>query len=355
MAEIETLKTDEKTENISDKKYENVVKKITDGFYFLDFTYDYDIDELLNQGVSNIGKLLAHINTRYGKKKSKVKYKPGRFACTTFNCVTRSGDTLFARNFDYKSSPCFLVRTSPKNGYQSVSMLHGNTMLYGNKYASLNSDKNADRLLLAPYVCMDGMNEKGLCIAVLEINAKSTRQRRGKKEITTTTIIRAVLDKCATVEEAVELFSKYDICDSLLYNYHYQIVDQSGKSVVIEYVNNEMRVIYPESVFQYAMNFFLSEDGDNSNPMGYDRRDKVEEALKLTSGCMDEDLAMKLLKSCTLNYRYKNIFWRIITVWSCVYNPSKKNLQICVNMDYKNAYRYDLLTNEFTYEELTLQ
>lgn len=347
---------EEITENKNvEEKAENVVKKITDGFYFLDFSYDYDVDALLECGVSNLAKLLAHINTQYGKKGSKVKYKPGRFACTTFNCVTHSGDPLFARNFDYKDSPCVLVRTQPKNGYKSVSMLHGNTMLYGHKYGSLTSDKNAIRLLLAPYVCMDGMNEKGLAIAVLEINSKSTRQRTGKKEITTTTIIRAVLDKCSTVDEAIELFSKYDICDSLLYNYHYHIVDESGNSAVIEYVNNEMRIIRPDSIFQYAMNFFLSKDGDNSKPMGYDRRDKVEEALKLTSGCMDEELAMKLLKSCKLNYRYKKILWKIITVWSCVYNLKQKSVNVCVSMNYDKCYRYDLLTNTFTTEKLTLQ
>jgi len=77
----------------------NSVTKVADGFYMMDYTYDYDIDELLRRGVSNAADLIL-----YGSKKMmipSVKLNIGKFSCTTFNAVNPEGEYLFARNFDY--------------------------------------------------------------------------------------------------------------------------------------------------------------------------------------------------------------------------------------------------------------
>ena len=60
------------------------------------------------------------------------------------------------------------------------------------------------------------MNEKGLSIGVLEVEKHPTFQMTKKTNLTTTAIIRAVLDKAATVEEAIAIFEKYDMRDPLI-------------------------------------------------------------------------------------------------------------------------------------------
>ena len=47
------------------------------------------------------------------------------------------------------------------------------------------------------------MNEKGLAVGVLLIDTEATDQRTDRVDITTTTAIRMMLDRCATVDEAV--------------------------------------------------------------------------------------------------------------------------------------------------------
>lgn len=67
-----------------------------------------------------------------------------------------------------------------------------------------------------------------------------------------------MLDKAKNVDETLELLSSYDMHSSANSCYHLQICDASGKSVVVEYVDNEMKVVYPDKNYQYATNFLLT-------------------------------------------------------------------------------------------------
>ena len=96
-------------------------------------------------------------------------------------------------------------------------------------------------------MAMDGINEKGFSIAVLQVRATPTKQNTGKKPAITTVLIRAALDKCATVEEGIKLFATYDMQDLLGVNYHYQLSDAQGNSAIIEYIDNKMVVIRQEA------------------------------------------------------------------------------------------------------------
>ena len=82
------------------EQYDSIasVTKLEDGFYMMDYSYDYDIDKMLDRGVStNVGLLLKGMaHALFGSHKG-----PG---CTTFNSITPDGDYLFSRNFDYLDS-----------------------------------------------------------------------------------------------------------------------------------------------------------------------------------------------------------------------------------------------------------
>ena len=94
------------------------------------------------------------------------------------------------------------------------------------------------------YHKLDGINEKGLCVADLVAgDTIKTAQERGNLSVTTTTAIRLLLDKAATTQEAVQMLSSWDMHSSINWAHHLAISDASGESVVIEWVNNEMQVI----------------------------------------------------------------------------------------------------------------
>ncbi len=317
------------------------LKKVSDHLYLLEYRYPYDIDDALKHGLKGMIDLAL-----YAQKQTRsplpVNPKPGSFACSAFNTRNGSGEPIMGRNFDYKESDCFVLWTHPEKGYRSISTGTLNFMLYGVKHIRLEKAKRPLRLLSAPFVPMDGMNEKGLAIAVLEIKAKPTKQKTGKTPILTPIAIRAALDKCATVSEAVELFSQYDMHDLIGVNYHYFISDRSGASVVIEYVNNEMRVI-PQTVEGEKLvltNHFLSKDGDNARGRGFERLENITCAI--AEGSTSETEAMRILGSNTLYYTHPTLKHQVITVWSNVFNLENGTQLTCSNMDYNNIFRFSL-------------
>ncbi len=324
------------------QKTKGSLKRLDDNVYLLDYQNDYALDKMLEKGVSNVGELLALASKFLTLGTRKFKLGKLGAGCTTFNAHTPEGAPLLARNFDYKASPCLVVKTAPANGYKSIGVTDINLMLYGYKKRPEN-DRDKLQLLLAPYICMDGMNEKGLAIGVLEIKATPTKQETGRKPIATTLMIRTVLDKAANIDEAIELFKQYDMHDSIFCCYHYQLTDATGRSVIIEYVNNEMRVVEatkPEGAkyaFTMCSNYFVTEGGDNSKGTGYDRYDKCKNKLTSTGGVMSEDDSLKLLQYCTLRYHHQ-LCWPVITLWSVVYNCADLTANLCAGMDYEHKH-----------------
>lgn len=321
-----------------DKLLKGKFKKLDENIFLLKYENDYALDMLLDHGVKSVGELGAVMQKYFGAHKDDIKMSKGDFACTTFNAFTEEGDHIMARNFDYKDAPCIVLWTAPENGYKSVAITDTNVVLYGKK---LGEKENKNRLLLAPYACMDGMNEKGLSIAVVELKTKATKQETGRKPITTTVIIRAVLDKCATVDEAIELFKKYDMHDSLFACYHYQITDANGNSAVIEYINNEMVVLRPEDKYQYLVNFYASPNTPIEKGFGYTREKWLHEEFEATNHIMNEERAMKILERCKLYYKHKRGYM-ITSLWSAVYNLSKKTMLLCAGMNYDRKYTFSV-------------
>lgn len=328
------------------KKTKASLRRMDDNVYFLDYQNDYALDAMLKNGVSNVGEVLAFAskNLTLGTRK----FKAGKMGigCTTFSAFTPEGAPLLARNFDYKAAPCLVVKTQPANGYKSIAVTDTNFMVYGYKKRPEN-DSDKLQLLLAPYICVDGMNEKGLAIAVLEIKATPTKQQTGRTPIATTIMIRTVLDKAANIDEAIELFRKYDMHDSIFVCYHYQLTDATGRSVVIEYVNNEMRVVEavkPEGAkypFNVCSNYFVTEGGDNSKGTGYDRYEKCRTKLTSAGGEMTVDDSLSLLHYCTLRYHHQ-LCWPVITLWSAVYDCKDLTVSVCAGMDYEHKHVFSL-------------
>ena len=62
-------------------------------------------------------------------------------------------------------------------------------------------------------VTMDSVNEKGVAISVLELTRHATLQDTAKPDILSITIIRPVLERCASVDEAVQMFHSIDMCN----------------------------------------------------------------------------------------------------------------------------------------------
>ena len=346
------------------------ITKVTDDYYLMDYTYNYDLDTLLESGTGNSttvglllysfadtflqlnpqGKELVSILGLYTDIDSKLTARVMQkllgftgFGCTTFNAATPSGDKLFARNYDYMDSPGMTVWTHPENGYASVSTVSLYFLGYGGAF--LPEDLLTSLLtLVAPYIPVDGMNEKGLSVGVLELETAETFIQTEKKDITTTAVIRTVLDHAATVDEAVAIFKEYDMHDLLGGDctYHYQIADAAGDTAIIEYVNGETTVLRPErSGSLIAANFWLSKDVDDPDGLGQDRYETVDRMLKKANYKVSEAEAMEILKATHMEDADLHGYI-CSTLWSVVYNNTSRSFTVCSMYDYERPYHFSV-------------
>lgn len=318
------------------------LKQIDENVWTMVYKSSYRLDELLEKGSKGIMDAVKHLQKSVAAPYLDANKDHGGFACSTFNAETSEGDFILGRNFDYKAAPCLVCWTAPEKGYKSLSVVDMTFFLYGTKYMPFVKSRKKLRAMGAPYTSMDGINEKGLSIAVLEIKSKATKQNSGKTPIITTVAIRAALDKCKNVDEAIELFASYDMQDLLGINYHYQLADAEGVSAIIEYVDNKMIVIRQNEKKKNLIltNYFLTEGGDNHDGRGYDRYETIEKELAAKEGVISEDDAMTLLSQCTLHYRHKTLKHMVITLWSSVYNCNEKSMLMCAGMDYSRKYKF---------------
>ena len=310
-------------------------------FYEMTYHADYNLDEFLINGAATDDELVSFVTKQILKGVSFDVNPDG--ACSTFVATNLEDENLFGRNFDYVHSIGLIVRTQPKNGYESISLVNLNHLGLSLENMPTKNFINRVITLAAPYAPLDGMNEKGLAIGVLVIEDGKVHQNTGKVPITTTSAIRMVLDKAATVDEAIELLKNYDMNSSGETGYHFQIADATGNTAVIEYINNEMHVLTKEEGHTAATNFVLY-NGMNSG-YGQDRYEKIKAKQEETNGIMSEDEAMDLLLSVPAQGMREVEGGEGIpsdTQWSCVYNLDDLTLQICTTRDKSRTYNYSL-------------
>ena len=98
---------------------------------------------------------------------------------------------IWGAHYDFKNdTSAMLVYCTPTDGYKSVAFA-----ALDNISANAPEESMKKRLatLTAPFICLDGMNEKGVSIAVLTLDSEPVHQDTGKPVITTTLAIRLVL------------------------------------------------------------------------------------------------------------------------------------------------------------------
>jgi len=318
------------------------IERIDDyGFYTMEYTGDYGFDEFLRVGASNDQELTQFVAGKL-LKGLPISINVSDLGCTTFNGVTPQGDFIFGRNFDMTYAPGIIVHTKPTNGYKSISIVNLAFLGYNER---LMPDKFLNRVtaLAVPYAPLDGINEKGLSVGILMLEDKPTNQTSNKIGITSSTAIRLLLDKAATVDEAVALLKNYDMHDTGNACYHYQISDAAGKSVIVEYVDNEMHVLSPKESYQACTNFYQTPGKKYNLGIGQDRYNLVMAELKKRNGVVAKKDGMNLLKAAAMiDYLDENTGKKYSTQWSAIYNNTQRRVDLCIGRNYDKVYHFSV-------------
>ena len=373
------------------------IKKLTEAnydikagpVYEMNVSGGYYFDKFIEEGgASNDTELINFIVDNITKGIIPISMKAPTIGCSSFTCVTEDGDRLFGRNYDFSQTTSMIVHTNPGGDrYSSISSVDL-------QFLGITEGKEIDGLLntlitlAAPYAPLDGVNEKGVSCGIYmsyqgdriqdegeeyHYEVVATNQDTVKPDITSTTMLRMVLDYADSVESAVEMIKKYDLHDSASTSFHYMIADASGKSAILEWVEQdgrsnddkdgstrELKVYYndddavlgskeAENEFQYITNFIVTPDYYENeefrkDEQGKDRYDEIEKMINPdgtnTKGVVkDEAEALKILQTVgRRNWDKVNgeTDGNGCTVWSALYNLTEKTVTWVGNEQFDN-------------------
>lgn len=329
------------------------IQKVTDydeyNLYRMDVKYDYDLDRLIEYGITDNQSFVDAI-VKEALPILPVHIKAPDFGCSAFTLQEADGNVLMGRNYDFKRyTSAMLVYCEPKGGYKSVAFAALDNISANIPNASM---KKKLATLTAPFICLDGMNEKGVSIAVLTLDSEPVHQNTGRPVIGTTLVIRLILDRAATTEEAIELLNQYDMFATSGRDYHFYITDASGDGRVVEYdCESETRELVATSIRSITNFFGLYEDKVLPNQKngiyghGKERYDKME-AIFDYEEVYTSDVAWEALKAASQEPSEEEVTSN--TQWSIVYDDTNLTAEIALRRNWDDVIGYNLKDNTIT-------
>lgn len=318
------------------------------GYYFDDF--------LAKGGAKSDDELIDFIVDNLTKGLFEVDLGSPDVGCSSFAVTDEDGNSLFGRNYDFSSTNSLILHTNPGNGrHASISSVD---LQFLNLSDGINGIVDSLTAIAAAYAPLDGMNDAGVSCGIYmsyqgpDGGTVATDQNTELPDLTSTTMLRLILDYADNVDEAVELVKRYDFHDSANSSFHYMVADASGKSAILEWVapgatdltdldgsKRELKVYYNDDDavlganeaaenFQYVTNFIVTPDYYETEDAkkGLDRYEYIHdfingdgtnnEGIVSREDCMTllEDLGRRKWKT-THTGQSDNI-----TVWSVLYD-----------------------------------
>ena len=333
----------------------------------MEYKAAYDLDDLISKDIDSNSKLLAYVIGRVGKglpikiKSSQVADENGEtrtMNCTSFQAAQADGDGFwYGRNYDYFKNPTMVTVSRPKKGYASIAVSDMSHFGYGLEKLP---EKFLARVncLASIYAPVDGINEKGLCTSIMALPKQAAQQESGKHKVGTTVIMRLWLDKCATVQEALDLASSLDICHDAAVGsgYHYMIADAAGDCAVLEFDKEDgwKSMVVRKSEGAKSMlvtNHLLSEKYYSATPdeavgnphsKSWWRYETASKYLAEHQGVLSFEEAQE----CLAQVHWKDLVWENGTVedtqYSNVYDQQNITLALRNWNDYETTVRFSL-------------
>ncbi len=305
------------------------LEKIDDyGAYQMTYYGDYGFEEFLEVGASSDEEIEEFVTKRL-LKGLPINLGVTGDGCTAFVTKNEKGEVIYGRNFDFLYAPSLQLYTKPKNGYKSVSTVNLSFAGYSENFLPDDSILDKFLTLAAPFLPFDGMNEKGVAIALLAVPEAEPSYDSNKITLNTTTAIRLVLDHASTVEEAVQLLRNYNIYFSGDIECHYLIADASGRSVIVEFYDDALQVVETKTDYQVATNF-IAYNGLNIGEgfTEFERYDMVEKELLDNNGILSENDVISILAKVGVQDGEVDKLQ-----WSVVYNLTTGDVRLFIHRD----------------------
>ena len=286
----------------------------------------YPLYELHYQGDYGFGERI-----RKNAPAAAYRLPAAAFACSCFSAAEGEGQRIMARNFDWGLHSALVLFTAPPGAYASLSMVDISYLGYDPQHSPLDAP---ERLKVAPYLPFDGMNERGLAVGMMAVSYADGGKDPQKVTLDSLELIRLMLDYAASVPEALELISKYNVNFEEV-PIHYLVADSSGSSAVIEYPDGKPVILPNSGAWQVSTNFIISQEKPSGANSSCWRYNTLTSALAKTNGLLEKGAGMGLLQSVAQGGENA-------TRWSSVYRLSGRTLTLAMGRDYQHLYSFSL-------------
>jgi len=311
--------------------------------------------------------------------------------CSVFSTYNTDRDFLFCRNYDYHHTDNngettgnhVVINMAPVGKLKSIGICDAYWLNQQAYFAGCLDDGVTDitNLLLAPYMCVDGMNEAGLAASILAADVKKgetfTNQNTGKERATSAMLLRYIMDDAHNIEEAIEIAKNYDIFSTGDTDTHLYLCQPDGTSAVFEwrqYVGDDQQKLYV-TYTNACTNFYVGfDDGEDAYRQdgslkeicarvtptfnnykygyghGYHRFNQIISTLEryietdannygIRNSVMQENEALNVLKVVAQGPGLENTSF---TQFSAIYNLADLSINMYIQRDYNKSYSFSI-------------
>ena len=310
--------------------------------------------------------------------------------CSAFSTYNNEGSFLFCRNYDYRHKDAegnstglnVLIHFAPEGKLRSIGVCDAYWLNPSAYFAGALDDGKTDlsNMALAPYVCVDGMNEAGLAASLLVVDVKEgetlTNQKTGKQRASQSMLLRYIMDNAHNIEEAIALAKDYDIYSIGGNDVHMFLSQRDGVSAVFEWrqygddEKQELYVTYTNAVTNFYVGFddgqtayradgSLKETCAKIYPTyngyqygyghGYHRFNQIisgleryiqeeENAKGIRNSIMDENQALDLLRVAAQGPGIENTSF---TQYSAIYNLDDLSVSFRIWRNFEKVYTFE--------------
>ncbi|MFW2331330.1 MAG: linear amide C-N hydrolase [Nitrospinota bacterium] len=205
-------------------------------------------------------------------------YSETVFACTVFHTQNKNGNVLVGRSFDWHTEGGNVWFIPGEQGENSITIFEQ----YG---------------ISMPF---EGVNNKGLFIAIASVPEADTSLNLLKPMRKSLEMISIALKQADDVDAALKIFPQYTVIFGKFLGYplvHYKLVDVKGNSAIVEYANNEIKIVRDPKKCQVMANHYNSDESlDASDPL-YDEFKTSFDRYRIASDRLTSKSSIKDIQS----------------------------------------------------------
>lgn len=282
--------------------------------YMMHYQGDYDLESLLSDG-----------------RLPGVSQGPA-WGCSLFAALGDPRHMVYGRNFDWHYSPALLLFTDPADGYASVSMVDLSYLVQADSAGELDTLPLDQRqaLLSAPFLPFDGMNERGLVVGMAAVPESDMPHQAAAPTLDSLVMIRLLLDRAGSVDEAVDLLGRYNIDWGGGPPLHYLLADASGRAVLVEFYEGDMVLLHNKKPWHQATNYLRSAAEEADGQCW--RYDAITRRLQEGQGQLSTEQVLELLSQVSQDN----------TQWSVVYEINMGRVNVVMGREYEQVYTLSL-------------